>query len=194
MKRQATVESSTYGSELVAARIATEMVIEMRNNLRALGVPVNEPSYMFGDNMSVVTNTTLPSSSLKKKHNAITYHRVREAIAAGILGFVHVKGDHNVADVLTKPVNTTTHKSLTHPLLFGKPSFTSQGEYQHEVPNGDLEQGNENDSPITLTTTETELARNHQVQWIPDSMWTVYHYNGNSMVTDEDAEVEYFTN
>ena len=96
--------------------------------------------------MSVVTNTTLPSSSLKKKHNTIAYHRVREAIAAGILGFVHVKGDHNVADVLTKPVNTTTHKSLTHPLLFGKPSFTSQGAYQHEVPIGDLEQGNENES------------------------------------------------
>ena len=112
-----------------------------------------------------------------------------------------MKGDHNVADVLTKPVNTTTHKSLTHPLLFGKPPFTSQGEYQHEVQNGDLEQGNEDDSfgqrsvtSITLTTTETELAGNQQVQWIPDSSWTVYHYNGNSTVEDEDAEVEFFTN
>ena len=70
-KRQATVESSTYGSKLVVARIATEMVIEMRNNLCALGIPVNKPSYMFRDNMSMVANTTLPSSSLKKKHNTI---------------------------------------------------------------------------------------------------------------------------
>ena len=85
------MESLTYGSELVVAvaRIATEMVIEMRNNLCTLRVPVNGPSYMFRDNMSVVTNTTLPSSSLKKKHNAIAYHhQVREAIPAGILGFV----------------------------------------------------------------------------------------------------------
>ena len=47
---------------------------------------------------------------------------------------------------------------------------------------------------ITLTTSETELAGNQHVQWIPDSMWTVYHYNGNSTVANEDAEVEYFTN
>ena len=136
------------------------MVIEMRNNLHALGIPVNGPSYMFGDNKSVVTNTTLPSSSLKKKHNAISYHQVREAITAGISGFVHVKGDHNVADVLTKLVNTTTHKSLTHPLLFGKPSFTSQGEYQHEVPIKDLKQGNENDLLRQRSVTSITLATN----------------------------------
>ena len=139
------------------------MVIEMRNNLHALGIPVNGPSYMFGDNKSVVTNTTLPSSSLKKKHNAIAYHQVREAITAGISGFVHVKGDHNVADVLTKLVNTTTHKSLTHPLLFGKPSFTSQGRgvsARHKVPIKDLKQGNENDSLRQRSVTSITLATN----------------------------------
>ena len=35
------------------------------------------------------------------------------------------------------------------------------------------------------------MAGNQHVQWVPDSMWTVY---GHSTVTDEDAEVEYFTN
>ena len=73
-KRQATVESSAYGSELVAARIATEMIQELRYTLRSLGVPIRGPSLLFGDNKSVVVNTTLPSSSLKKKHNAIAFH------------------------------------------------------------------------------------------------------------------------
>ena len=101
-KRQATVESSTYdGSELVAARITTEMVIEMRITLRAMGVPVKGPSYLFGDSLSVVTNTTIPSSTLKKKHNAIAYHRVREAVATGILRFVHIPGSRNVADAFS---------------------------------------------------------------------------------------------
>ena len=79
-KRQATVESSTYGSELVAARIAAEMVWELRYTLRSIGVPVEGPLYLLGDNKSVVTNTTLPSSTLKKKHNAIAYHKVRESV------------------------------------------------------------------------------------------------------------------
>jgi hypothetical protein len=40
---------------------------------------VDGPALMLGDNMSVVLNTAVPSSVLKKKHNAISYHRVREA-------------------------------------------------------------------------------------------------------------------
>ncbi len=58
-KRQKTVESSTYGSEMVASRIATEMVIAMRYNLRMLGVPVVGPTLMLGDNQSVVISTTM---------------------------------------------------------------------------------------------------------------------------------------
>ena len=39
-KRQKTVETSTYGSELVAARIAVDLIVEMRYVLRMLGVKV----------------------------------------------------------------------------------------------------------------------------------------------------------
>jgi hypothetical protein len=55
--------------------------------LRSLRVALDGPALMLGDNMSVVLNTTVPSSVLKKKHNAIAYLRVREAIAARIMRF-----------------------------------------------------------------------------------------------------------
>ena len=58
---------------------------------------------MLGDNMAVILNTTVPSSQLKKKHNAVGYHRVREAHAAKVLKFAHVPKKENVADKLTKP-------------------------------------------------------------------------------------------
>jgi len=83
-----------------------------------LGVPVNEPSLMLGDNMSVVLNTTLPSSMLKKKHNAIAYHRVRESIAAKIIRFAHIPSISNFADVLTKPLDSTKFHDLIQPILF----------------------------------------------------------------------------
>jgi hypothetical protein len=76
-KRQATVETATFGSEFTAARIAVDQIIDLRTTLRYLGVPVNDKSYMFGDNQSVVTNSTIPHSSLNKRHNALAYHRVR---------------------------------------------------------------------------------------------------------------------
>jgi hypothetical protein len=83
-KRQDTVELATYGLEFVAARQATEQIMDIRNTLRYFGVPVRDKTYMFGDNQSVVTSLTLPHSVLKKSHNLLSYHRVHEAIAAGI--------------------------------------------------------------------------------------------------------------
>ena len=114
-KRQNTVESSTYGSELVAARIAVDLLVEMRYKLRMLGVPIRQRSMMYGDNMSVVLNTTLPSSALKKKHNAIAYHRVREAVAAGIVEFEHIPTEENIADCLTKPLSPLAYNKLVKP-------------------------------------------------------------------------------
>jgi hypothetical protein len=82
-KRKKTVEISTYGSALVAARIATEITMEVLHILRSLGADLEGPKLMLGDNMSVVLNTSVPSV-LKKKYNANAYHCAPEAISAGI--------------------------------------------------------------------------------------------------------------
>jgi hypothetical protein len=65
-KRQKIVETSTYDSELVASRISTELILEIRYMLRSLGVSVDGSELVLSDNMSVVLNTTVPSSVLKK--------------------------------------------------------------------------------------------------------------------------------
>jgi hypothetical protein len=101
-KRQNTVEASTFGSEFIAAKIAVEMVEGLRYKLRMMGVQVDGPTNVFCDNESVVKNSTKPESTLKKKHNAIAYHRVREAQAAGIVRIAKEDGETNLADVLTK--------------------------------------------------------------------------------------------
>lgn len=129
--RQKTVETSSYGSEIVAARIAVEAIMELRYKLRMLGVPLDGPALMLGDNMSVVLNTTVPSSPLKKKHQACNYHRVREAIAAKIVRFAHVKSEDNLADVLTKPLPPAKHRALVGPVLFRRPP--------HQDPKGDTD-------------------------------------------------------
>ena len=119
-KRQATVETATFGSEFTAARTAVDQIIDIRTSLRYLGVPVLEETYMFGDNESVVKNSTLPHSILNKRHNALSYHRVREAIAAGFLKFYHVRGENNPADILSKHWGFLDVWPLLKPLLFWK--------------------------------------------------------------------------
>mmetsp|Transcript_10776 Transcript_10776/g.15574 ORF Transcript_10776/g.15574 Transcript_10776/m.15574 type:complete len:227 (+) Transcript_10776:552-1232(+) len=101
-KRQNTVETSTFGSEFVAARIAVELIESLRYKLRMFGVPIDGPTNVYCDNDSVVNNSTKPESTLKKKHNAIANHRFREAVAAGTIRIAWEPTDTNIAYMLTK--------------------------------------------------------------------------------------------
>ena len=86
--------------------------------LRYLGVPVTEKTYMFGDNKSVVDSSSIPQSKLHKQHTALSYHRVREAIAAGIVSFTHLPGSMNPADILSKHWAYSSIWPMLQALLF----------------------------------------------------------------------------
>ena len=117
-KRQATVETATFGSEFTAARISVDQIIDMRTTLRYLGVPVNTKSFMFGDNQAVVTNSSIPHSSLNKRHNALSYHRVREMIAAKVLGYYWIERKKNPSDIVSKHWSYPQVWHLLKPILF----------------------------------------------------------------------------
>ena len=105
-------------SKFVAARVAVDQVLDLRITLRYLGVEVHGKTRMFGDNESVVTSSTLPHSVLKKRHVALCYHRVREAIASDMLGFYHIPGQENPADILSKHWGYQQVWPVLRPVLF----------------------------------------------------------------------------
>ena len=111
-RRQATMETSTYGSEMIAGRIAVEEVIALRYKLRMLGVPIDGPCLLFGDNQSMITSVTIPKSVLKKRHNANAYNRVREAVAARIVDLVHCETQYNISDLGTKPLDLLSDRTV----------------------------------------------------------------------------------
>ena len=117
-KKQATVETATYGSEFVAARTCVDHAIDLRNTFRYLGVPIENSNYMFGDNKSVVDSSTTPHSGLNKRHNILSFHRVRQAIASGIIKFYHIHGEENPADILSKHWGYSQIWHVLRPLLF----------------------------------------------------------------------------
>jgi hypothetical protein len=102
-KRQNLVEAATFGSEFVALRIC-KAGAHFRSAVQAVNVrsPVDRPANVFCDNRGVVRNASIPESTLMKKHNAINYHSVREAAAAGIIRVGNEDGKTNAADLLTK--------------------------------------------------------------------------------------------
>ena len=82
----------------------TEYVRGLRYKLRMMGIAISEPTYLFGDNQSVLYNATCPDSMLKKKSNSIAYHFVREGSARDEWRITYINTHLNVADLLTKPL------------------------------------------------------------------------------------------
>ena len=80
-KKQASVESSSFALEFVAMKQCCEYIKALKYKLRMMGIPCEQPAYIYGDNQSVLTNITIPDSTLKKKSQSITYHFVREGSA-----------------------------------------------------------------------------------------------------------------
>ena len=101
-KKQSTVEVATFSSEMLAMRACVEQIIDLRNTLRYLGVPIREKSYVFGDNETVVNSSTQVHAKLHKRHNLLSFHFVREAIARGFISFTHIPGKENPSDILSK--------------------------------------------------------------------------------------------
>ena len=83
-----------------------------------MGMRVEGPSTLLIDNNSVVINSTLPSSMLKKKHNAIAYHKVREVVAAVIVRIAHISSKMNRSDILTKPLGPQDYFNMLEGIMF----------------------------------------------------------------------------
>ena len=75
-KKQATIKTSVFGAKFVAMKIGMESLRGLQYKLRMMGVHIDGPSLIYGDNMSVIYNTQRPELPLKKKSNLIAYHAV----------------------------------------------------------------------------------------------------------------------
>ena len=82
------------------------------------GIPIEGPANVFCDDNGVVENTTIPQSMLAKKHNAIKYHAVREAVAARIIRVGKEVGMTNLADLFTKVLTAYWRRALCQSLLY----------------------------------------------------------------------------
>ena len=104
----------------MAAHQAVEQIIDLHYTLCMLGIPLDGPSWLFDNNKSIVMSSTIPHSSLNKRWNTLSYHKVHEAITSGFIRFKHILSGNNPANILTKSL--PWHKARVHvkPLLFWK--------------------------------------------------------------------------
>ena len=65
-KKQATDKGAIFGAYFVAMNQGIESLRGMRYTLQMMGVEVDVPTYIYGYNMSVIHNNSMPDSVLKK--------------------------------------------------------------------------------------------------------------------------------
>ena len=83
----------------MAMKQTVEYLRGLRYKIRVSGIPVDGPVFIYGDNQSVLANTTRPESTIKKKSQSITYHFLREGC------------------VMTKPLSEEKRKKFARTLL-----------------------------------------------------------------------------
>ena len=101
-KKQTSVKSSSFGSEFIAMKQCCEYIRSLRYKLRMMGILVEGPAYIHGDNQSVLCNASRPDSTLKKKSQSIAFHFMHEGVARDEWRMAYVNTHYNEADLLTK--------------------------------------------------------------------------------------------
>jgi hypothetical protein len=86
----------------------------------------------------VVISALIPHSSIKKRHNTLSNHRVREAICDGIL-YLH-KIHTKYGDVLSKHTGFTDAWPILRPLLFWKGEIQDASKNIQMWTNGECEE------------------------------------------------------
>ena len=102
-----TIETSVFGEEFVTMKVGVEMLHAIQYKLRIMGIPLSKASYIYGDNMLVIHNT-----SNQKKCNAIAYHAIHDSVAMGESSTGHIRSEDNLDDLLTIVVTRQKRKHL----------------------------------------------------------------------------------
>jgi hypothetical protein len=85
--------------------------------LQMMGVALDGPANVFCDNNSVVINSSVPESTLKKKHVSFCYHSTREACAMRMIWIAYEGTKTKLADCLTKNLPGPTLLDLLQLIL-----------------------------------------------------------------------------
>ena len=102
LKKQTSIESSSFGSELIATKQLCDYLRGIIYKLQMIGIPVEGTDYIEGDNRSFLTNTKIQYSTTNKNSKSIEYHLVREGVAREERRTAYVSNHANDADIITK--------------------------------------------------------------------------------------------
>ena len=100
-KKYSAIEAYVFGAEFVDMNIVMENIRGIRYKLSMTEVPISGPSYIYGDNMSIIHNTQYHESTLRNNLKYICYHAVIESVVMGKSLTGHIGTNKNCANLAT---------------------------------------------------------------------------------------------
>ena len=113
---QPVVALSTCEAEYIATSYCACTVMWLRTLLTELSFPQHTPTPMFCDNTGTVQCTHNPQHHSRMKHIDVKNHFIRHCIDMGHISVEHIPGSENIADLLTKNLNTNILRRWVHNL------------------------------------------------------------------------------
>ncbi|EWM20025.1 putative polyprotein [Nannochloropsis gaditana] len=104
-KQQDVVALSSAESELISACSATQSAVYIRQLLTDLGFKQDEPTVIMEDNQACIAMGNNPITHKRTKHIDVRYHFVREKVESKEVELVYIPTQHQLADILTKPLS-----------------------------------------------------------------------------------------
>ena len=127
-KKKTTSKTATYGSEFLSGSTCFEQSIDHRNYLQYLRVSIHDISFAWGDNDDMINSAILPEKKLHKRHNILSFHFVRNILAAKFINLQHINSEFNISDIVSKH---WSYQSVYANLLW--PIFYFEGDTGHLV-------------------------------------------------------------
>ena len=101
---QSLVALSTMESEMMATSTGTQLTLFARNVFAELGCVQHNPTKIWSDNLSNILCIKNQSSTPRSRHIDLRFHFISEQVSRGAVDILHIPGNINPADLLTKPL------------------------------------------------------------------------------------------
>lgn len=111
-QKQDTIAQSTAEAEYMALSSATNHAVWLKRLLGKLKVDNEKGVPIYCDNTFAIPIGRNPVQHRRTKHIQIRYHIVREAEREGVIDLRYCSGEEQIADILTKPLNTKRFEEL----------------------------------------------------------------------------------
>ncbi|XP_020682498.1 uncharacterized protein LOC110099637 [Dendrobium catenatum] len=116
VKKQVTVEKSSTEAEYRSLSADISEVIWLRRLAAELQIEQKTPTSVYCDNISAIVIAKNPVFHARTKHIEIDYQFIRQHIASGDIQIQNIPSQHQIADILTKPLSVSRFNELRHKL------------------------------------------------------------------------------